>query len=196
MVGGAHAQAALYHLVARRARPLLLSRDMKDRFGDHVAYDDVPLDRERMRRWSPLNQSLYYGYKVHLAGQLLNYKGDRVAMANSVETRYPLPRRGRHRLRLAAAPRWKLRGLRDKYLLCARPPRACCRARPRSGEGHVPRAARRDVPRQCAAVRAPADEPRGAAQDRLLRSRDRAAATTRSSPQVRQTRSACSSGWA
>ena len=61
----------------------------KTRIGDHSPYEDVPVDLERMRRWSPLNQSLYYGYKIHLAGQLLNYKGDRVAMANSVETRYP-----------------------------------------------------------------------------------------------------------
>jgi asparagine synthase (glutamine-hydrolysing) len=34
------------------------------------------------------NRSLYLGYKIHLAGLLLNQKGDRVAMANSVEARY------------------------------------------------------------------------------------------------------------
>ena len=115
-VGGAHAQAALYQLVSI-ARDRYFSRDIKDRIGDHTPYDDVPLDRERMHRWSPLNQSLYYGYKVHLAGQLLNYKGDRVAMANSVETRYPYLDEDVIAFTSRLAPRWKLRGLRDKYLL-------------------------------------------------------------------------------
>ena len=91
---------------------------MKDRLGDYVAYDDVPIDAERMRRWHPLNQSLYFGYKMHLPGLLLNHKGDRVAMANSVETRYPFLDEDVIALVSQAAPRWKLRGLmRDKYLL-------------------------------------------------------------------------------
>src|SRR4029078_12141131 len=55
---------------------------------------------------------------VHLPGLLLSQKGDRVAMANSVETRYPfldeegIPFASRmHR-------RWNIRrGLKDKYLL-------------------------------------------------------------------------------
>jgi asparagine synthase (glutamine-hydrolysing) len=71
-----------------------------------------------MRRWSPLNQSLYFGYKVHLAGLLLNHKGDRVAMANSVETRYPFLDEDVIALTSRLAPRWKLRGLsQDKYIL-------------------------------------------------------------------------------
>ena len=115
-VGGAHAQAALYQLVSN-ARDRYFSGDLKARIGDHTPYEDVPLDLERMRRWSPLNQSLYYGYKIHLAGQLLNYKGDRVAMANSVETRYPYLDEDVIAFVSRLAPRWKLRGLRDKYLL-------------------------------------------------------------------------------
>ena len=43
----------------------------------------------RIARWAPLNQSLYVGYKVMLAGLLLLGKGDRIAMNSSVETRYP-----------------------------------------------------------------------------------------------------------
>ena len=115
-VGRAHAQAVLYHLVSS-ARHRYFSRDLKARIGDHTPYEDVPLDLERMRRWSPLNQSLYYGYKVQLAGLLLNYKGDRVAMANSVETRYPYLDEDVIAFTSRLAPRWKLRGLRDKYLL-------------------------------------------------------------------------------
>ncbi len=117
MVGRAHAQTLIYHLVSQ-SRHRYFSAELKEQLGDHVAYEDVPLDKERMRRWSPLNQSLYYGYKVHLAGLLLNHKGDRVAMANSVETRYPFLDEDLIKLVSRVHPRWKLRGLtKDKYLL-------------------------------------------------------------------------------
>ncbi len=117
LAGRAHAQALLYHLVSR-SRDRYFSAAMKDRLGDHVAYEDLPLDLERMRRWSPLNQSLYFGYKVHLAGLLLNHKGDRVAMANSVETRYPFLDEDFIDFTSKLAPRWKLRGMtQDKYIL-------------------------------------------------------------------------------
>ncbi|MFN3625203.1 MAG: asparagine synthase (glutamine-hydrolyzing) [Hyphomicrobium sp.] len=117
LVGRAHAQTLIYHLVGQ-SRDRYFSAEMKERIGDHVAYEDVPIDAERVRRWDPLNQSLYYGYKVHLAGLLLNHKGDRVAMANSVETRYPFLDEDVIAYVSKLAPRWKLRGLmRDKYLL-------------------------------------------------------------------------------
>ncbi|MCK5497162.1 MAG: asparagine synthase (glutamine-hydrolyzing) [Hyphomicrobiaceae bacterium] len=116
-VGRAHAQMLLYHLVSQ-SRDRYFSAALKDRLGDMNAYEDLPLDLERMRRWSPLNQSLYFGYKVMLAGLLMNHKGDRVAMANSVETRYPFLDEDVIAFASRLHPRWKLRGFtRDKYLL-------------------------------------------------------------------------------
>ena len=116
-VGGAHAQMLLYHLVSQ-SRDRYFSADLKDRLGDKNAYEDLSLDLERMRRWSPLNQSLYFGYKVMLAGLLMNHKGDRIAMANSVETRYPFLDDDVIAFASRLHPRWKLRGLtRDKYVL-------------------------------------------------------------------------------
>jgi len=71
-----------------------------------------------LRRWHPLNRSLYLGYKVHLPGLLLSQKGDRVAMANSVETRYPFLDEEVVSFAARIHPRFKLRrGLKDKYLL-------------------------------------------------------------------------------
>jgi asparagine synthase (glutamine-hydrolysing) len=117
MMGRAHAQTLIYHLVSQ-SRDRYFSAAMKDRLGDYVAYEDVPIEAERVRRWSPLNQSLYYGYKIHLAGLLLNHKGDRVAMANSVETRYPFLDEDVIDYVSKLHPSLKLRGLmRDKYLL-------------------------------------------------------------------------------
>ena len=116
-VGGAHAQMLIYHLVSQ-SRHRYFSASLKDRLGDTNAYEDLPLDLERMRRWSPLNQSLYFGYKGMLAGLLMNHKGDRIAMANSVETRYPFLDEDVIAFASRLHPRWKLRGFtKDKYLL-------------------------------------------------------------------------------
>jgi asparagine synthase (glutamine-hydrolysing) len=117
LIGGPHAQSVMYNLVAT-SRARYYSAGMKEALGGHVAYEDLTLDLERMRRWHPLNRSLYFGYKTHLVGLLLSQKGDRVAMANSVETRYPFLDEDVIDFISRIHPRWKLRrGLRDKYLL-------------------------------------------------------------------------------
>jgi asparagine synthase (glutamine-hydrolysing) len=117
MIGGPHAQSILYNLVAT-SRHRYYSAGMKEELGGHVAYEDLDLDLNRMRRWHPLNRSLYLGYKVQLAGLLLSQKGDRVAMANSVETRYPFLDEDVIALACRMHPRWKLRSrFKDKYLL-------------------------------------------------------------------------------
>ncbi|MGI8725395.1 MAG: asparagine synthetase B family protein [Methyloceanibacter sp.] len=117
MIGGPHAQSVIYNLVAR-SRGRYYSAGLKEELGTHVAYEDLDLDTERMARWHPLNRSLYLGYKVHLPVLLLSQKGDRVAMANSVETRYPFLDENVIALAARLHPRWKLRRLlKDKYLL-------------------------------------------------------------------------------
>jgi asparagine synthase (glutamine-hydrolysing) len=117
MIGGPHAQSEMYSLVAN-SRSMFYSAGMKENLGDFVAYEDLKLNTERMRNWHPLNRSLYVGYKVLLGGLLLNHKGDRVAMANSVETRYPFLDEDLIKLCARVHPRWKLNGaFNDKYLL-------------------------------------------------------------------------------
>jgi asparagine synthase (glutamine-hydrolysing) len=54
-----------------------------------------------------------------LGGMLLAAKGDRVAMNSSVETRYPFLDDGVIAFLAGIHPKWKLHGLRDKYLLRA-----------------------------------------------------------------------------
>jgi asparagine synthase (glutamine-hydrolysing) len=127
MIGGPHAQSEMYSLFSN-ARSMFYSAGMKENLGTHVAYEDLKLNTDRMQRWHPLNRSLYVGYKVLLAGLLLNHKGDRVAMANSVETRYPFLDEDLIKMCARVHPRWKLNGLfNDKYLLR----QAACRWLPR-----------------------------------------------------------------
>ncbi len=102
------------------------SRELKERLGTHLAYEDLPLDMERMKRWHPLNRSLYIGYKTMLCGMLLNHKGDPRGDANSVETRYPFLDDDVIKLCSRVHPRWKLRRARyDKYLLRCAATRYC-----------------------------------------------------------------------
>ena len=114
---GPHGQVLLYHLV-EQAKRRYFSTELKSELNGYSPYDELPLDRERMRRWHPLNRAIYLGYKLHLAGLLLNHKGDRVAMANSVETRYPYLDEDVIAFCARIHPRWKLSlPFKDKVLL-------------------------------------------------------------------------------
>ena len=70
-----------------------------------------------MKRWHPMNQSLYVGYKVMLAGLLMISKGDRISMHSSVETRYPFLDDDVIDFCSKIAPEYKLRGRTEKWIL-------------------------------------------------------------------------------
>jgi asparagine synthase (glutamine-hydrolysing) len=114
--GGPNAWLEIYGLMSL-SKGRFYSPQLREQLADHVAYDDLGLNVERMRRWHPLNRSLYLGARVHLPGLLLNAKGDRVAMHSSVETRYPFLDEEVFAFLAPLHPRWKMRGFRDKHLL-------------------------------------------------------------------------------
>ena len=82
------AQQISWEIIAQ-SRERLYSPDMWRRLGPFSAYNELSLPYERMRRWHPLNQSLYAAYKVMLPGMLLSGKGDRALRTASTEGRYP-----------------------------------------------------------------------------------------------------------
>ncbi len=110
------AQQDVYDLMAQ-GRSFVYSADLWRRLAGHDAFDDLGITNDRITRWAPLNQSLYVGYKVMLAGLLLQAKGDRVAMNSSVEARYPLLDDDVIAFCASIAPEYKLRGRTDKWLL-------------------------------------------------------------------------------
>jgi asparagine synthase (glutamine-hydrolysing) len=110
------AQQDVYDFMGQ-ARSVIYSSSLWDRLNGHSAFDDLDLTNDRFSRWHPLNQSLYVGYKVMLPGLLLLGKGDRVAMNSSVEARYPLLDEDVIAFCASIAPQYKLRGLKDKWLL-------------------------------------------------------------------------------
>src|ERR1700722_11871900 len=85
--------------------------------GDHDPYDDLGEINPRIERWNPLNQSLYVGYKVMLAGLLMISKGDRISMHSSVETRYPFLDDDVIKFCSEIAPEYKLKGRTEKWIL-------------------------------------------------------------------------------
>lgn len=95
-----------------------LSPDMKAAIGnfDPLSFYESRLPPEIMN-WRPLSRDQYVEAKSLMAGYLLSSQGDRVAMANSIEGRFPFLD---HRLIEFAnrlPPRWKIKGLTEKYLL-------------------------------------------------------------------------------
>jgi asparagine synthase (glutamine-hydrolysing) len=114
--GGRNAWTDIYGLMSL-SKLLFFSAAMHEALDDHLPYEDLEPNLERLRRWHPLNRALYLGARIHLPGLLLNAKGDRVAMHSSVETRYPFLDEEVFAFLARLHPRWKLRGLQDKYLL-------------------------------------------------------------------------------
>lgn len=95
-----------------------LSEDIKKALTGYDAIEDL---RERLprefRRWHPLSQAQYLETAYLLPSYILSSQGDRMAMANAVEARFPYLD---HRIVEFGAnlrPNLKLRGLQTKYIL-------------------------------------------------------------------------------
>lgn len=96
----------------------LLSADMRDAVGDWDpigAFEDhLPAD---IMSWAPLARDQYVEAKSLLAGYLLSAQGDRVAMANSIEGRFPYLDHRVIEFASRLPPSFKIRGLHEKFLL-------------------------------------------------------------------------------
>ncbi len=116
-IGGVRpAQQDMFELTAQ-TRPMFYSEAMWDRLDDHDAYSDLDITNDRIGRWDPLNQSIYVAFRVMFAGLLMIAKGDRVARAASIETRYPFLDHDVITFCSQIAPEYKLHGMTDKWIL-------------------------------------------------------------------------------
>lgn len=93
------------------------SPQLKDLVAGRSAFASMGLNSERMQHWSPLNQGLYLTSRTLLSGMLLSSKGDRACMNASVEMRHPFLDEDLFDFCSKLETRWKLRGMRDKFLL-------------------------------------------------------------------------------
>jgi asparagine synthase (glutamine-hydrolysing) len=100
------------------AKPLL-SDEMKDELGDYdpVAAIAEALDPDAIKGRHPLDKAQYTWSKTMLEGQILNWGGDRVDMANSMESR---PAFLDHNVAAAAVrvpPGYRIHGNIEKWVL-------------------------------------------------------------------------------
>ncbi len=90
-------------------------RASASRWDPLAAYEStLPPD---MARWSDLARDQYVEAKSLLAGYLLSSQGDRVAMANSIEGRFPYLDHRVIEFANRLPPSFKIRGMTEKYLL-------------------------------------------------------------------------------
>jgi len=115
-LGGPSAIHELYGMMAL-SRRRFYSREMWQRLGDYSPYDDLGPLPERWRHWQPLHRSMYWNARLHLSGNLLSFKADRLAMHSSVEIRYPFLDDDVVDFLASLHPACKLNGRCDKYVL-------------------------------------------------------------------------------
>ncbi len=72
---------------------------------------------EAINRWKPLNRDQYIEAHTLMSGYLLSSQGDRVAMANSIEGRFPFLDHRVIEFANRLPLRYKIMGLNEKYLL-------------------------------------------------------------------------------
>lgn len=114
--GGMHAFQRFYNLLGA-SRFRFYSSGMLAGLNGHDPYAAIEPDVSRARTWDPINRGVYWAGKIHLPGQLLSLKGDRIAMSQSVEMRYPFLDNNVFDFLAGIDPKWKFKDLTEKYLL-------------------------------------------------------------------------------
>lgn len=102
------------HAEERRA---LYSADLAAGHGEFDCTREPVVDPAKLKGRAPLSQRCYLDYRLRLADHLVADHGDRMALANSVEARYPFLDLRVAALATSMSPDLKLRGYTEKYVL-------------------------------------------------------------------------------
>jgi len=96
----------------------LFSRDLRSEIEDYDPVDEyIGRLPDEFDRWEPLAQAQYIEITLFMSEYLLCSQGDRMAMANSVEGRFPFLDHRVVEYCSSLPPRLKLLGLHEKYIL-------------------------------------------------------------------------------
>ena len=110
------AQTPLHRILAR-GRAHLYSDTFWDALEGWAPAQDHGWDEAMLGRLAPLNRTLWAEYQLLLAGHLMVDKGDRAAMASSIEGRYPFLDEAVVDFAARLSPTLKLRGRTNKWIL-------------------------------------------------------------------------------
>jgi asparagine synthase (glutamine-hydrolysing) len=112
----------------REVKAALYSQAVAERLDEIDCLGHPLIDKSRLRNLHAFHQRSYLDFKLRLADHLLSDHGDRMAMAQSVEVRYPFLDVEMVDFARRVPPSLKVNGLTEKYLV------------KRMAEGLIPRA--------------------------------------------------------
>ncbi|MEM9920528.1 MAG: asparagine synthase (glutamine-hydrolyzing) [Bacteroidota bacterium] len=95
----------------------LYSEQLNASYGDVNCLNYHLINKERIRNRDVLNKRAYIDYKIRLVDHLVSDHGDRMALANSVEARYPFLDKNLVEFSTKLPSDLKLKDLTEKYIL-------------------------------------------------------------------------------
>jgi asparagine synthase (glutamine-hydrolysing) len=101
----------------RDVKAALYSEQLNERFEQFECVNFPPVNKERLRGRHFVHQRSYLDFKLRLSDHLLTEHGDHMALANSVEARYPFLDIDLVEFSRLIPPDLKLRGYTEKYIL-------------------------------------------------------------------------------
>lgn len=101
----------------REAKSMLYSEELSEQIDEFDCANFPVINKDRLRGRHPVHKRSYLDFKLRLGGHLIADHGDRMAMANSVEARYPFLDIGLVEFCRQIPPDLKLKGFTEKAVL-------------------------------------------------------------------------------
>lgn len=101
----------------RETKQALYSSELNNRFSELDCLNFALVNPEKLRNRHFIHQRSYLDFKLRLSDHLVSDHGDRMALANSVEARYPFLDINLVEFTKEIPPNLKLNGLQEKYIL-------------------------------------------------------------------------------
>ena len=105
------------HYALRDVKAALYSPDVNELFDEFDCLNFEIVNKERLQNRHHVHQRSYLDFKLRLSDHLISDHGDRMALANSVEARYPFLDPDLVEFAALVPPHLKLNQLQDKYIL-------------------------------------------------------------------------------
>ena len=105
------------HLAVREVKQTLYSARVNEQYAEFDCFKQGLINKERLRGRHPLHQRSYLDFRLRLSDHLLSDHGDRMALANSVEGRYPFLDIDLVEFSTRIPPGLKLHNYIEKYIL-------------------------------------------------------------------------------
>ena len=101
----------------REVKTALYSEDAEQLYADFDCLNFELVNKAKLQGRDPIHQRSYLDFKLRLSDHLISDHGDRMALANSIEARYPFLDIGLINFSRQIPPHLKLNELTEKYIL-------------------------------------------------------------------------------